>query len=93
MSAAPRRPAAPAAGAHAAPPPPQILKLSVKRIVNPHTYDNLKQPVADGLYDAALGPTDTNGRCSTCQLNYHSCPGHFGHIQLPLPVYNPLVFK
>jgi len=20
------------------------------------------------------------------------CPGHFGHIELPVPVYNPLIF-
>lgn len=21
------------------------------------------------------------------------CPGHFGHIELPVPVYNPLIFS
>ena len=28
------------------------------------------------------------GRCSICRLNSYSCPGHAGHIELPVPVYN-----
>ena len=30
--------------------------------------------------------------CTTCKLSAVHCPGHFGHIELPLPVYNPLIF-
>ena len=29
-------------------------------------------------------------RCSTCHLNSYNCPGHAGHIELPVPVYNPI---
>lgn len=29
-------------------------------------------------------------RCATCRLTYFTCPGHFGHIELPSPVYHPL---
>jgi len=32
-------------------------------------------------------------RCNTCGLSYNMCPGHFGHIELPVVVYNPLVFR
>jgi DNA-directed RNA polymerase beta' subunit len=28
--------------------------------------------------------------CSTCHLTYFICPGHFGHIELPAPVFHPL---
>lgn len=31
--------------------------------------------------------------CSTCGLNVFKCPGHFGHIELPMPVVNPLFHK
>lgn len=31
-------------------------------------------------------------RCSTCHLNTYHCPGHSGHIDLPVPVYHPLFF-
>ena len=30
------------------------------------------------------------GRCSTCYLNTFNCPGHVGHIELPVPVYHPI---
>lgn len=27
--------------------------------------------------------------CTTCNLGQHSCPGHPGHVDLPVPVYHP----
>ena len=27
-------------------------------------------------------------RCATCHLNTYACPGHVGHIELPVPVYH-----
>ena len=27
--------------------------------------------------------------CATCHLNTYACPGHCGHISLPVPVYHP----
>jgi DNA-directed RNA polymerase I subunit RPA1 len=32
-------------------------------------------------------------RCGTCKLGYFDCPGHFGHIELTSPCYNPITFK
>ena len=37
---------------------PQVRKLSVKRIVTPIIFDNLKNAVPGGLYDPSLGPLD-----------------------------------
>lgn len=28
-------------------------------------------------------------RCTTCNLDGFRCPGHCGHIELPVPVYHP----
>lgn len=28
--------------------------------------------------------------CATCRLSSFDCPGHFGHIELPAPVFHPL---
>ena len=64
-----------------------IRSLSVKRVTNPTTFDTLLNPVPGGLYDAAYGPFGDNG-CSTCNLK-HGCPGHCGHIELPVHVYHP----
>ncbi|KAL1310935.1 hypothetical protein AAFC00_001158 [Neodothiora populina] len=65
----------------------EIKALSVKRITNPTTFDTLLNPVPGGLYDAALGQFGDNA-CSTCNLKF-GCPGHCGHLELPVHVYNP----
>ena len=33
--------------------------------------------------------TDTRS-CETCKLGYFDCPGHYGHVELPTPIYHPL---
>ncbi|KAH8712233.1 DNA-directed RNA polymerase-like protein I subunit [Phaeosphaeriaceae sp. PMI808] len=65
-----------------------IRTLSVKRITNPTTFDSLLHPVSGGLHDAALGAFLDNP-CKTCGLTTMlGCPGHCGHIELPVPVYH-----
>lgn len=66
----------------------EIKALSVKKIQNPLTFDSLLNPVSGGLYDPALGAWGDIA-CTTCNLNSFSCPGHVGHIGLPVPVYHP----
>ncbi|PON21531.1 DNA-directed RNA polymerase I subunit RPA1 [Trichoderma gamsii] len=67
----------------------EIQAISVKRIENESTFDNLLNPVPGGLYDPALGSWG-DAPCATCNLNQSNCPGHPGHIQLPVPVYHPV---
>lgn len=71
----------------------EVHAISVKQITSPILFDNLRNPVSGGLYDPALGPIDQKGGCITCGQAAVHCPGHFGHIDLILPVYSPLVFK
>lgn len=71
----------------------EVHKLSVKEIKKPYALDKLLNPVQNGLYDLALGPLDKNDICLTCSLDYFKCPGHFGHVDLALPIYNPVFFK
>ena len=70
----------------------EVRKISVKRITNPVLFDGLGNAVPDGLYDPALGPTDPKTTCVTCKYPGGMCGGHFGHIELVVPVYNPLTF-
>lgn len=70
-----------------------IEKLSVKEITNPETFDALGHPNSGGLHDPALGPTKWNDACVTCGLSGVHCPGHYGHLTLPVLVYNPALFK
>ncbi|KAI8915720.1 hypothetical protein EDD86DRAFT_185781 [Gorgonomyces haynaldii] len=73
--------------------PDQIRSLSVLHVTSPEIFDNLGHPKPRGLYDPALGPLEKHGKCQTCHLQYAHCPGHFGHIELSMPVYNPLTFR
>ncbi|KAJ2251536.1 hypothetical protein GGI13_003794 [Coemansia sp. RSA 455] len=66
--------------------------MSVKQVVNPVLLDSLRNPTKGGLYDQAMGPFTKNHLCGTCSLSHFSCPGHFGHIELPAPVINPMMF-
>jgi DNA-directed RNA polymerase I subunit RPA1 len=71
----------------------EIRKLSVKCVTNAQTFDQFSNPTYGGLYDPAFGPTERDDLCSTCGQNNMHCPGHFGHIELNLPVYHPLFLK
>ena len=72
--------------------PAQIRSLSVLSITEPVINDILGHPTRFGLYDPAMGPIDKSARCSTCHLGFFACPGHFGSIELPVPVYYPPLF-
>lgn len=69
----------------------EVKKLSVARIDSLISFTPLGEPVVGGLYDPRLGPVHVNGgKCSTCNQNAVWCPGHFGAIELPCPVINPV---
>ncbi|TPX13246.1 uncharacterized protein E0L32_006446 [Thyridium curvatum] len=67
----------------------EIRSMSVRRIENESTFDTLLNPVPGGLYDPALGSWG-DALCTTCNLGQLLCPGHPGHIELPVPVYHPV---
>lgn len=71
-----------------------IRNLSVTKIRTPLSFNILGHPLKGGLYDPSLGTTKNNFElCSTCGYNSSKCPGHFGHIELPVSVVNPLFHK
>ena len=53
------------------------------------TGDNTENTV----YDPRLGTMDPHENCVTCNRNSKECPGHFGHIELAVPVVHPLHYK
>ncbi|HDD56629.1 MAG TPA: DNA-directed RNA polymerase subunit A', partial [Nitrososphaeria archaeon] len=66
--------------------PEMIRKMSVAEIQNPDTYDEDGMPIPTGVMDPRLGTLEPGQRCKTCGNTYLGCPGHFGHIELPVPV-------
>ncbi|ESW17626.1 hypothetical protein PHAVU_007G255400 [Phaseolus vulgaris] len=71
----------------------ELLRSSRVKITNPILLNPLLNPVSGGLYDPALGPLDDKSLCKSCGQGSKHCPGHFGHIELVSPVYNPLMFN
>nr|GMD59858.1 DNA-directed RNA polymerase iii subunit 1 [Ipomoea batatas] len=51
-------------------------------------YDASKNPIPNGLLDPRLGPPNKTKTCQTCNGDFKQCPGHFGYLNLALPVYN-----
>lgn len=72
-----------------------IRQISAAHITESSAFDNLNQPNKGGLHDPKMGVSanDKFQNCSFCGLDADSCPGHFGHIDLPAPIYNPFLLK
>ncbi len=68
--------------------PERIRKMSATRIITPDTYDEDGFPIEMGLMDPRLGVIEPGLRCKTCgqRVGKEGCPGHFGHIELAMPV-------
>jgi len=66
--------------------PEKIRKMSATRIITPDTYDEDGFPIEMGLMDTRLGVIEPGLRCKTCGQRVRDCPGHFGHIELAMPV-------
>jgi len=67
-------------------PPEEIRRLSVVEIQTSDTYDEDGAPISGGLMDQRLGTLEPRQRCRTCGNISINCPGHYGHIELAVPV-------
>jgi DNA-directed RNA polymerase subunit A' len=77
--------------------PQDIRKLSVVEIQTPDTYDEDGAPITAGLMDGRLGTLEPRQRCKTCGNTAIRCPGHFGHIELSVPIthiaFTKIIYK
>ncbi|KAL6987100.1 DNA-directed RNA polymerase [Sarracenia purpurea var. burkii] len=71
----------------------EVRRHSIVKITNPVLFDSVERPVPGGLYDPAMGPLNDQTPCKSCGQRSFHCPGHCGHIDLIMPVYNPLLFN
>ncbi len=70
--------------------PQMIRSMSVVEITNESPRNELDEPMPGGVLDPRLGNPEPNSYCPTCGNDRDHCPGHFGHIDLALPVINVL---
>ena len=70
--------------------PDEIQKASVVEVKSAKiSSDNMDNTV----YDSRMGSMDMNTICPTCNCTSQKCPGHFGHLNLAIPIIHPLHFK
>jgi len=66
--------------------PQDIRRLSLAEIQTADTYDEDGAPITSGLMDGRLGTLEPRQRCKTCGNTAIRCPGHFGHVELAVPI-------
>ncbi|MCI4349875.1 MAG: DNA-directed RNA polymerase subunit A', partial [Thermoplasmata archaeon] len=66
--------------------PDEVRLMSGVKIITADTYDDDGYPIEMGLMDLHLGVIEPNLRCRTCGGRVNDCPGHFGIIELAMPV-------
>ncbi len=66
--------------------PDEIRKMSQVRVITADTYDDDGYPIERGLMDLHMGVIEPGLKCATCSGKVDECPGHFGHIDLAMPV-------
>ena len=73
--------------------PEELKNGSVCTVSTCELYTKNREPKFDGINDPRMGTIDNNILCDTCHQNTTQCPGHFGQIELCMPVYNPLFIQ
>ena len=68
--------------------PNELRKMSGTKVITADTYDDDGFPITMGLMDPRMGVIEPGLRCKTCgqRVGKDKCPGHFGHIDLAMPV-------
>ncbi|XP_050312133.1 DNA-directed RNA polymerase III subunit RPC1 [Anthonomus grandis grandis] len=60
---------------------------------NLYNQDIGRTPVPYGVLDKRLGTNSKDSPCQTCGKNLNECVGHFGYIDLELPVFHVGYFR
>ncbi|KAL0236022.1 hypothetical protein GEMRC1_002604 [Eukaryota sp. GEM-RC1] len=69
--------------------PDEIQQMAEFEVVNKELYQQgTRNPVSFGMLDRRLGIADKVSTCKTCGLALADCVGHYGYIDLPVPVYH-----
>ncbi|XP_044732601.1 DNA-directed RNA polymerase III subunit RPC1 isoform X2 [Chrysoperla carnea] len=61
------------------------LQVVAKNLYN---QDGQRTPVPYGVLDRRMGTSQKDAKCQTCDKDLKECIGHFGYIDLELPVFH-----
>ncbi|XP_072757329.1 DNA-directed RNA polymerase III subunit RPC1-like [Anoplolepis gracilipes] len=66
-----------------------LMQSSVQVITkNLYNEDVERSPVMHGILDRRMGISNNNSECATCGKTVQDCVGHFGYIDLELPIFH-----
>lgn len=65
----------------------QTSHLQVKQ-KNLYNQDQKRTPVQNGVLDRRMGVSQKGTICETCNQGLNECVGHFGYLDLALPVFH-----
>uniref|UniRef100_A0A1A9WT12 DNA-directed RNA polymerase subunit n=1 Tax=Glossina brevipalpis TaxID=37001 RepID=A0A1A9WT12_9MUSC len=68
--------------------PEEIQQESHLRIVSKNLYQAQRKPVPYGVLDRRMGVSSKDATCETCGQGLNECIGHFGFLDLALPVFH-----
>ncbi|KAF9809781.1 hypothetical protein SFRURICE_000262 [Spodoptera frugiperda] len=60
---------------------------------NLYAQDGQRVPATYGVLDRRMGTNQKDANCDTCGLGLAECVGHYGYIQLALPVFHVGYFR
>ncbi|EDV26113.1 uncharacterized protein TRIADDRAFT_55878 [Trichoplax adhaerens] len=65
------------------------------RVVSKNLYgeDTQRSPVSYGVLDRRMGTSSKNKSCETCRKGLADCVGHYGYLDLALPVFHCGFYK
>ncbi|MHB8396669.1 MAG: DNA-directed RNA polymerase subunit A' [Thermoplasmataceae archaeon] len=66
--------------------PEEIRKMAQVKVITADTYNDDGYPIERGLMDLHMGVIEPGLKCATCGGKVDECPGHFGNIELAMPV-------
>eukprot|EP00931_Biecheleriopsis_adriatica_P023570 TRINITY_DN14859_c1_g1_i1.p1 TRINITY_DN14859_c1_g1~~TRINITY_DN14859_c1_g1_i1.p1 ORF type:complete len:1545 (+),score=399.75 TRINITY_DN14859_c1_g1_i1:144-4778(+) len=67
----------------------EIARYSEVEVLNCAQYDLANEkPLVFGPLDGRMGTCSKTDICTTCGKRFEDCVGHFGHINLVMPVYH-----
>ena len=75
--------------------PDQMEKCSQLQVVAKNLYnqDSGRTAVPFGVLDSRMGTSQKDSKCTTCGKGLADCIGHFGYVDLGLPVFHVGYFR
>ncbi|KAK2152800.1 hypothetical protein LSH36_317g01042 [Paralvinella palmiformis] len=73
--------------------PDEMRRQAHIQVVSKNLYSQDRKPVTYGVLDHHMGTSEKDNNCETCGKNLADCTGHYGYVELELPVFHIGYFR